>query len=839
MNTTSLTLFAAALLALTPLSFGAQKSRDGVITYPGGYTIEEGVPFQLPPPIANAGHASEAIILNGPEPQVDPPFIGGGPTQRLLDLAGGAGGYVAAWNDTRDGNAALFVGFLDPTGEHPRDGAPVHHPRSSRQLYPNLELLDGSDSEPVRGGIIWGANEMDGLKAKVRYFQGPRDWPDENSERASQAFLLDDPRAIAELAKGARPNLALAGDLGIIAWTVGPRLGAYSMQLNPAVGRYAQKDQLLIAEDAKPKGGAFELALNKAGDVMAAWSELRDRAPYLRIATVNLHNPTAATTLGFGPGQALDLVANEDGGFWLLLQDGAELQLVLLDKAGLPDANQKIITVAKGDLGEARMTGWGGGTGIAVVAEVKQAGGRGASLRAARAGAVKLHVFAANGVRVTPNEGLNALDAEAVDARDVHVAARGNDFLVAWTDSRHDRSDIYYRLLKLDALDAPARRWNRDDSAADQVHASVASNGRTALVAWEDARRGDTEIFVRAVQLSKEKDLVLGLESALNQKPTGPQAFPRIAVGSNGHGFVTWKENLEGRWILRGQAVDNDGAPLGDARDLDRGNIVAFQFPAAIQALPGAGGYVVVWIRDGQGPMARRFDKQGLPMGDAKALSTRPVVGAMRPTLALGHDNKLLAAWDQPGTGKPAPGSRNGPQSVVVGRFLTPEGSPTGTAIYYPPSPEGGDIDPTLTARLGGGYLLAWTGNDSPTRDVYARFLDEKGAPSGAPLGISVRFHEQDYAEATTLKDGRVLVAWEDDISGRDHCFVRAIDSKGGRGSTRAVLGERYLMNDVETVFVEDRHAPVIAPLGDGAIFVWDDLARGKGHDIAARYVEM
>lgn len=831
-------LTCATLAATLPLA-NAQREKDGVVSYPGGYTIEQGVPFELPPPVADAGKASATLILNGAEPEVSAPFIGGGPTQRLLDLAGGAGGYVAAWNDTRDGNAALFVGFLDPSGEHPRDGAPVHHPRSSRQLYPNLELLDGTDDQPVRGGIVWGANEMSGLFAKTRYFVGPRDWPEENVERASAAFLIDDPKPVAELTKGARPNLALAGDLGIVAWTAAGALGAYSLEINPQTRRYDYRDKVVIAPKADPQGGAFELSMNKAADVMAAWSEGRGGTPLVRVATVNLHDPRTATQADLGPGKALDLAAAENGNFWLLVQGANELQLVTLDRTGKPLPGAPLVAVVGGQVGEARLTTWGGGVGAAVlVSKNVSPPTRGNAPPAAEKNEVKLHVFAANGKRVTPAAGIEALDKAAVDPRDVHVAARGNDFLVAWTDSRHDRSDIYYRLLNLDALDAPARRWNRDTEAADQAHASVATHGKDALVAWDDMRRGDTEIVVRAVHLDREDELVLGAETLLNEAPTGPQAFPAIALGAR-TGYVVWKENRAGQWIVRGQALDTNGRPTAKAQDLDAGQTANNSFPAALTALPGSGGFVAAWIRVDQGPMVVRLDKDGTPMGTPRPVSTRPINGAMRPTIALGDDNRLLVAWDQPGNAKPQPGDRNGPPAVIVGHFVTPDGSPTGTPIYFPPSPEGGDIDPNLTARTGGGYLLAWTGNDSPTRDVYARVLDADGNSAAAPMGISVRYHEQDYAETTTLEDGRVLVAWEDDISGRDHCFVRAVEVTGRGGGVRVTMGPRYLINDVDTVFVEDRHAPVLAPFGKGVLLVWDDLARGKGHDIAARYAEL
>ena len=79
------------LCSIVPLATGTQKVRDGVITYPGGYTIEEGTPFVLPPPMKEAGYATDAIILNGPEPEVMAPWVGGTHVNRVQKGDAGTG----------------------------------------------------------------------------------------------------------------------------------------------------------------------------------------------------------------------------------------------------------------------------------------------------------------------------------------------------------------------------------------------------------------------------------------------------------------------------------------------------------------------------------------------------------------------------------------------------------------------------------------------------------------------------------------------------------------------------------------------------------------------------
>ena len=819
-----------------------QKVRDGQVSYPGGYVLEVGEFGVLPPPLSSAGTASEVLILNGPELPGD----GGGAQQRLMGLAAGAGGFAAAWSDSRDGSLGMFLGLLDAGGETPLDGAPVHFPRSSRQMLPDIALVPGAADGKLVGGAAWSGQEMRGRIAKLRFFETPAEPPAPGALRASQAALLDQPMQLAPLKNTSGVELELTAEAGLVAWATDGFLGGYALRRDSETGRFTRGAQVILCRNARPTGGAFEMALGPRAKALAAWAEAGEEGLTMYVAARDLYSKEPGVPQALGTARPLGLAPDASGGFWLLFTRDAHAVLLHLDEDGTPTADMTPTIVSTVPAMDAKLTTWGDGVGVAVLIE-ERAREEAPETLAGRShgGPIQLHIFGPGAKRLTPPAGFDALDADAKDARDAHVAALGTRFLVAWTDSREDDADVYFRLIELADPLRPARRWNQDQGAADQVHAALATVGDTALVVWEDTRRGAPEIFTRALSLTAEEQLELGREGPLQTRPTGTQAFPHVMLNTEGQALVTWKEDLGGGWVLRGQVVEADGTPKGEAFDLDRGHQAARTFAAAGLALPGDAGFLVAWVRQDpgpeQGPVARRFSATGAPLGQAQSLGRAK--DARNLDLAEGRDGRILVVWDQLGLtparvpGQPAPKAKEA--RVITGRFVDPGGSPLEKPLVFPPSPDGGDLEPSISPLLTGGYVLAWTGNDGPSRDVFARLLDGSGRPEGPPLSMSVRANEQDYPETLELEDGRLLVAWEDDISGDDHGFLRSISFVRGTAGQRAELGPRLLINETESVFVVNRHAPLIARLGSGVLLVWGDLARGLGHDVAARFAKL
>ena len=853
-----------ALLALLPLALLAdaaagQKVRDGIITYPTGFVMEVGEPGQLPPPALGG----DALLVHGDE---------GGAMQMLQGLAAGAGGFSATWIDKRDGNLALFLGHLDAAGTTPLDGAPVHLPRSSRQGRPQLALTPGAPEGKRSGVVTWVAEEMDGSHAMLRFIDvagadGTDATAPTEGERASGATLVDLPVHLAKLLPGsAVRTVLLPGGIGLVAWLEGDKIRGYQLETNAATGRLTSGRRLLLAEGIAPLAGDFHVALGATGVALVVWTEqapATEDAPAQLITRGLLNDLIGGATarLELGPGRPLKVLADGSApGYYLMISRSEGTALLHLDATGASD--REPMPLGGPTLVSAELTTWADGKALAVLTEARTEWD-GRAVRRSAEGRIDLHIFGPDGKRLTPPNGIDALDEDAVEARTPHVAGLGASFLVAWTDRRQDAGDIYYRLIDLADPGRPARRWNQDEGSSDQVHASVASDGaRRAVVAWEDERSGTARIWARPLRLEgggqrpTSGDLTLGREVAVDADGEDRCAFPTVAMAEDGGYLVTWKQSLDAgarTWIIRTRAFAADGTPRGDALDLDRGHTANHAWPAATLALPRQAGYLVAWIRTGAGPVVQRLDLAGRPAGQAQLQVPRPMGDApnpRNPDLVRLDGGQVVLAWDQlaaaPRKGK-KPGKGQPPEPPawrVFASLLEADGRPTGTPLTLGSSPSGGDHDPALAAIPGGGFLCAWTGNDGPTRDVLAQAFDERGRAASPPMGISVKANEQDFVDAVRLADGRVLVAWEDDISGRDHCFARAVDalapssrrSIDNRQPQRGELFPRSLLNDIDTLFVEDRHAPRLAPMAGGYLAVWDDLARGKGHDVVARW---
>ncbi len=834
-------LLALAHATFLPVAFlfatqaQAQDIRDGIIYYPGGFTMEVGEPGVLPPAV----RAAQGQQLHSDN--------SGGANQTLKALAGGQSGFSAVWSDTRDGNLGLYFGLLGIGAKESADGIPIHAPRSSRQVLPTLAQFPLGSSRTA-GAIAWTAQEMGGILTTVRMF---------DTSVAGEEVFTSPPISLGALDSFSGAQIqVLHNGFGAVAWLRAGSIVGRSLTRDTEKGVLRPGPEFTLAESVTAAGGQFHLALATTGDLAVGWTADGE----MRLQLMSMPKTgEPGTAIGLGSGRILEVSRDEaapDAGWWVLAQTKGQLSLIHLDITGRTD--RKTAALAKGQVASADMCTWADGRAIAVVVEEKREQPPQLVPRC-RAGAFQLHIFDDKGKAVTPPGGIDALDAGAMDARGPRIAASGVNFLVAWTDSRADTADVYYRQISLAEPFREAYCWNRDIASSDQTHAAVAASGETGVAVWEDGRDGEARIVARTIHVAAgsnatrreeanaSRSLLLGEE--IYAEFNGVRcAFPEVAVAEDTSFLVTWAESLEGGFVLRGQAFDSDGSSLGAATDLDSGHTVSGTWGSALVALPRNAGYMLTWTRSGEGPFALRLDHQGKALGSPHSLTNRTAENAARPALCHLDDGRFLAVWDDIGQSPPARGSASKvagkPQEetrILSGRFLDANGHPQGESLHFAPSPNGGDLDPSVAPlRAGslnpaGSFLLVWTGNDGPVRDVFARPMAPNGEPSGPAMGVSVKANEQDYPEVVRMPNGELFIAWEDDISGRDHCFMRRVSADG------RALGPRMLINETATNYVEDRHAPMLAPLlttgGPGLLAVWDDLARGLGHDVFGKWI--
>jgi hypothetical protein len=142
-----------------------------------------------------------------------------------------------------------------------------------------------------------------------------------------------------------------------------------------------------------------------------------------------------------------------------------------------------------------------------------------------------------------------------------------------------------------------------------------------------------------------------------------------------------------------------------------------------------------------------------------------------------------------------------------------------------------GDWDPAFAPGADGAFLMAWcSGEDTNlNRDVVARLYDSRGKSAGPLLPLTWRLNEQDYPEVVTLPDGSFAVAFEGDISGYDHTYIRRVLADG------ETMGPTVTLNERESPRIPTRGRPLIAALGDNVVSLFSDRRRSQGWDVFLR----
>ena len=169
--------------------------------------------------------------------------------------------------------------------------------------------------------------------------------------------------------------------------------------------------------------------------------------------------------------------------------------------------------------------------------------------------------------------------------------------IVAWEDYRNGNGDIFAQKLdvsgnRLWAMDV---RVNLDTGSANQWSVTVAadSNGNT-VVAWMDNRSGDDDIYAQKLDTSRNKlwatDVRVNSDSG-----TARQWEPAIAIDQGGNSVIVWYDDRNGDYDIYVQKLDKNGNRLwmSEVR-VNSDSELATQVAPAV-AVDTNGNAVVVW----------------------------------------------------------------------------------------------------------------------------------------------------------------------------------------------------------------------------------------------------
>ncbi|XXF79996.1 hypothetical protein P2318_09660 [Myxococcaceae bacterium GXIMD 01537] len=368
-----------------------------------------------------------------------------------------------------------------------------------------------------------------------------------------------------------------------------------------------------------------------------------------------------------------------------------------------------------------------------------------------------------DGVVVRPDSEPILIADTPAEPRAVSVAWSGREFLVAWEDVRSGEGDIFAARVRRDGGVLDLDGFPVIAAPGDQQAPDVAWTGRDFLVVWEERTEGDTSVAAARVSASGN---VLDPGGFPITTAGGEQSHPQVASGQ-GTTLVVWTDTRTGRPRIRATRVKGDdvldGSGFAVSRSFFRQDTPAVAF--------GGGRFLVPFGAaregaEGRTVLASRVDDDGDVLDESAIRVQTGAPAQLTPAAAFGGGNYLVA-WqdDRDDAGSHIRAARVRPDGTVIEE----------NGIRLPSAP--GAVLPAV-ASDGRDFLVVWM---EPRPDAIlvrgtrvsasGKVLDSSGilldttGPSFLPGGVHVAFG-----------GGRYLVVWVDETSASptDSADVRA-----------------------------------------------------------------
>jgi phosphoribosylformylglycinamidine (FGAM) synthase PurS component len=418
------------------------------------------------------------------------------------------------------------------------------------------------------------------------------------------------------------------------------------------------------------------------------------------------------------------------------------------------------------------------------------------------------------GCRVTPQG--TVLDASGIAICTVaavkwapSVAFDGASFLVVWQDQRSGLSDIYGgRVTPQGAVLDPAG-IPISTAPNEQWRPKAAFDGASFLVVWEDGRGYEYDIYACRVT---PQGAVLDSSGIAVSAATSGQYKPAVAFdGANC--LVVWEDCRSGDPGIYGCRVTPQGTVLEPQG-------IAISTAASQQSYPAiafdSANFLVVWT-DGRNDELDIYGARVTPAGtvlEPAGIAISTAAGDQwSPVVAFDGANSLVLWEDE----------RSGSSYDIYGARVTPQGAvlePQGIAV----SVVAGDQRSPSVASDGQNLAVVWEDYRSGSfSDIYGCRVTPQGTvlePQGIAISISVY---NQWSPAAACDGTNFLVAWDDYRNGEYDIYGCRVTPQG------TVLDPAGIAVSTAAHVQRD---PSVAFDGTNFLVVWEDWRGGDTSDI-------
>ena len=398
--------------------------------------------------------------------------------------------------------------------------------------------------------------------------------------------------------------------------------------------------------------------------------------------------------------------------------------------------------------------------------------------------------------------------------------------IVVWVDARVSDGDVYaQRVNALGVVQWAPNGVPLCDVAGYQYSLQIDSDGAGgAIVAWEDYRTEDYDIYAQRVDASGGVQWLPGGVSLCTA--AGNQDFPRIAPDGNGGAIIEWADFGGENGDIYAQRIGAGGAVQWAVNGVVLVTATADQYDPRV-ASDGAGGAIVAWYdsRGGDADVyAQRLNALGTVQWatDGVPLCTATSYQVFHVITSDGAGGAIVAWQD----------SRDGNNDIYAQR-VDASGSVQWVSDGVALSTAAGDQAlPRITADGAGGAIIVWTDYGGSSANIYAQRVNASGALQWAPGGVALCTAAGDQSNPEIVSDaaGGAIIAWYDYRDGMGDIYAQRVNASGA---------VEWVPDGIPICAATERQSnPKITSDGaGGAIVAWNDARGLSDLDIFAQRV--
>lgn len=252
------------------------------------------------------------------------------------------------------------------------------------------------------------------------------------------------------------------------------------------------------------------------------------------------------------------------------------------------------------------------------------------------------------------------------------------------------------------------------------------------------------------------------IEFQVNTTWTNSQRYPSVATDPNGNFVITWgasKKQDGSGWGIYARRYDKNGFPLGDEFQVNTETKSDQMYPSVAVAKNGR--FVIAWVSEKQdksdyGIYAQRFNKIGIPLGSEFRVNTYTKKSQSNPDIAMDLKGNFVITW--------ASYNQDGSYAGVYAQRYSKDGTPVESEFRVNITTKDWQFMPNCSMDRKGNFIITWSSlvfSYTPNGNVFASIYDSYGFPIYSEFQVNTYFQgAQNSSAVATDRNGNFRVTW-------------------------------------------------------------------------------